>query len=170
MERQCRGLDLRVFVPVARVDVAWCGVFGSRLFTAGSAASSSPRPAQLRCLDGRARRWIRDPDEGRRLRWNERAVRRTSDRNNSGGIDPAAWHHTNRSGASTPIGVISCPLPAPASGEPCLAGRCPSTADRPQWSRTPHCHEYLGRSPARRVPPRWARPSSTAPCPRRSWH
>jgi hypothetical protein len=30
---QCRGLDSRVFVPVARGDVAWCGVFGSRLFT-----------------------------------------------------------------------------------------------------------------------------------------
>ena len=41
--------------------------------------------------------------------------------------------------------AISRPLSAPASGGPWWAGRCPSTSDRPQWSRTPHCHEQPGR-------------------------
>jgi len=40
---QCRGLDSRDFVPVARVDPSCCGVFGFRLFTDCSLRHLQPR-------------------------------------------------------------------------------------------------------------------------------
>jgi hypothetical protein len=39
----CRGFDLRVFAPVAWVGLAWCGAFGSTLFTDCSLRHLQPR-------------------------------------------------------------------------------------------------------------------------------
>ena len=46
---QCRGLDSRDFVPVARVDPSCCGVFGFRLFTDCSLRDLQRRPLLFAC-------------------------------------------------------------------------------------------------------------------------